>query len=84
MTDWNWLFEICVKPPTKTHEGEPPKNWRFCPSKDGEPWVSYEIAGHILGLNPRTIERKVQGLPRHPRFAGLVKLTDFETTIEGE
>ena len=80
--DWNWLFNFCLSGPPKGIER---KLWKFCPSKMGEPFVSYAIAAEILQMGAEAIRKKASKLPpqyRHPSVSGLIKLTGLEEITE--
>lgn len=76
--NWDWLYTICCNPVSLDLDGNPidRNDWKFCPSKTGEPWVSYAIASHVLRVQTDTIRKKA--VRRHPVFTGLVLLTDFD------
>lgn len=68
MTDWTWLYQICVK-----------NKFRFIPGADGQPWVDLETISFLTGIDKAEVGRRCSGLRRHLSFPGLVKMTDLES-----
>lgn len=66
---WQWLIDHCLK-----------AKERFLPGADGEPWVPYTVVAELLQQEAGTISKAVtkHGIPRHPVFSGLVKISSFE------
>lgn len=90
--DWAWLTDFCVARRRKLSESSAKSTdskkdtittvWRFCPSKDGEPWISYAIGSEFLQIKPDTLRKvvgKMDAEYRHPYIKGLFKLTGLET-----
>ena len=84
--DWTWLYQICVNPEPTDLNGSPidRNDWKFCPGRTGEPWVSYAIASHILRIGVDAIRKKSVKTRKHPAFAGLILLTDFDAIPSGK
>ena len=95
-----WMMEFCVTRKPKTPVVIPAGTtkakasrirmlsaWRFCPSSDGELWVSYAIGAAFLEMKADSIRNLVGKMDpkyRHPCIRGLFKLTGLETVQRGD
>lgn len=66
---WGVLCSYCLE-----------NDLRFIPGT--EPWFSYEALSAFTGQEPKTLQKKLAKLRKHPMFPGFVLCTDMERIAE--